>query len=99
MLVPRSPLPWRSCGAASGPRLPPPQLVTTNGALQSRPVLALPLARPRPTHGEREIGDRKKVKKFLIVGVGGSGGATLRYLMDQLREDLRGHGIEHLPGA
>lgn len=39
------------------------------------------------------------MKKYLIVGVGGSGGATLRYLMDQLREDLRAHGIKDLPEA
>lgn len=39
------------------------------------------------------------MKKFLIVGCGGSGGATLRYLMDQLRADLRPYGIEQLPPA
>src|SRR4051812_41274117 len=39
------------------------------------------------------------MKKFLVVGVGGSGGATLRYLMDQLRADLRARGIEKLPDA
>jgi hypothetical protein len=39
------------------------------------------------------------VKKFLIVGCGGSGGATLRYLMDQLRADLRPYGVDELPAA
>ncbi|QIX27210.1 hypothetical protein ncot_11820 [Nocardioides sp. JQ2195] len=39
------------------------------------------------------------MKKFLVVGVGGSGGATLRYLMDQLRADLRVQGINELPPA
>lgn len=39
------------------------------------------------------------MKKFLVVGVGGSGGATLRYLMDQLRADLREQGVQQLPDA
>jgi len=39
------------------------------------------------------------VKKFLVVGVGGSGGATLRYLMDQLRADLGAHDIDSMPAA
>lgn len=39
------------------------------------------------------------MKKFLVVGLGGSGGATLRYLMDQLRADLRAHGMHSLPAA
>ena len=39
------------------------------------------------------------MKKFLVVGVGGSGGATLRYAMDQLRADLRAHGIREIPAA
>ena len=60
-------------------------------------ALASP-ARPAPTRGDPEE-ETSKVKKYLIIGVGGSGGATLRYLMDQLREDLRGHGIDHLPDA
>lgn len=37
------------------------------------------------------------MKRFLVVGCGGSGGATIQYLMDQLREDLRQHGITTLP--
>lgn len=39
------------------------------------------------------------MKKFLVVGCGGSGGATLHFLMDQLRADLRAHGITSLPSA
>ncbi len=39
------------------------------------------------------------LQKFLIVGCGGSGGATLRYLMDQLRADLRHLGVDSLPAA
>lgn len=39
------------------------------------------------------------MQKFLVVGCGGSGGATLRYMMDQLRADLRVHGIDELPAA
>ena len=39
------------------------------------------------------------MKKYLVIGVGGSGGATLRYLMDQLRADLRVQGIEQIPDA
>ena len=39
------------------------------------------------------------MRKFLIVGCGGSGGATLRFLMDQLLADLRAHGIFELPPA
>lgn len=32
-----------------------------------------------------------------MVGCGGSGGATLAYLMDQLRSDLAAHGVGRLP--
>jgi len=39
------------------------------------------------------------VKKFLIVGCGGSGGATLRFMMDQLRADLRSRQIQSIPPA
>ncbi|PWN04246.1 hypothetical protein DJ010_00910 [Nocardioides silvaticus] len=39
------------------------------------------------------------MKKFLVVGVGGSGGATLRYMIDELRADLRTHGVDQLPDA
>jgi hypothetical protein len=37
------------------------------------------------------------VRRILVVGCGGSGGATLAYLMDQLRSDLATHGIDQLP--
>ncbi|GAB19900.1 hypothetical protein GOEFS_096_00770 [Gordonia effusa NBRC 100432] len=39
------------------------------------------------------------MKRFLIVGCGGSGGATLAYMMDQLRSDLAAHGINRLPAG
>ena len=39
------------------------------------------------------------MKKFLVVGCGGSGGATLRYMIDQLKADLRPYGITDLPAA
>ncbi len=39
------------------------------------------------------------LRKFLVVGCGGSGGAALRYLMDQLRADLCPLGIGSLPAA
>ncbi len=39
------------------------------------------------------------MRNILFVGCGGSGGALLGYLMDQLRSDLRRHGIEKLPGG
>lgn len=37
--------------------------------------------------------------KFLVVGCGGSGGKTLRLMMDQLRADLREQGISTMPKA
>lgn len=37
------------------------------------------------------------MRRFLVVGCGGSGGATLAYLMDQLRSDLAAHGVAALP--
>jgi len=37
------------------------------------------------------------VRRFLVVGCGGSGGAALAYLMDQLRSDLAAHGVHALP--
>ena len=37
------------------------------------------------------------MQKFLIVGCGGSGGATLAYMMDQLRSDLALRGIDRIP--
>jgi hypothetical protein len=39
------------------------------------------------------------VKKFLVVGCGGSGGQTLTFIMDQLRADLKDRGIDDLPPA
>ena len=39
------------------------------------------------------------MRRFLIVGCGGSGGRTVRLLMDQLRADLRARGISRLPDA
>lgn len=39
------------------------------------------------------------MKKFLVVGIGGSGGAAVRYLIDQLRADLRKREIDSLPDA
>ncbi len=37
------------------------------------------------------------MRRFLVVGCGGSGGATVAYLMDQLRSDLAAYGVERLP--
>ena len=42
-------------------------------------------------------GGAHPVRRFLVVGCGGSGGATLAYLMDQLRSDLAALGIPRLP--
>lgn len=39
------------------------------------------------------------MRRFLIVGCGGSGGRTVRLLIDQLRADLRARGISALPDA
>ena len=39
------------------------------------------------------------MRRFLLVGCGGSGGTTLRLLIDQLRADLRARGISQLPDA
>ena len=39
------------------------------------------------------------MRRFLIVGCGGSGGRTVRLLIDQLRADLRARGISQLPDA
>ncbi|WP_158548142.1 tubulin-like doman-containing protein [Desertihabitans brevis] len=36
------------------------------------------------------------MKRFLVVGCGGTGGATLAYMMDQLRADLAGLGVTGL---
>ncbi|WP_432558924.1 tubulin-like doman-containing protein [Granulicoccus sp. GXG6511] len=37
------------------------------------------------------------MRRFLVVGCGGSGGSTLVYMMDQLRSDLAAEGVDHLP--
>ena len=37
------------------------------------------------------------MRRFLVVGCGGSGGATLAYMMDQLRSELLGAGVHSLP--
>jgi hypothetical protein len=39
------------------------------------------------------------MRKFLVVGCGGSGGATLAYMMDQLRSDLADYGVPKIPAA
>ncbi|GEE00703.1 hypothetical protein nbrc107696_11490 [Gordonia spumicola] len=39
------------------------------------------------------------MRKLLIVGCGGSGGATLSYMMDQLLSDLADHGIDKIPAG
>ena len=36
------------------------------------------------------------MRRFLVVGCGGSGGATLAFIMDQLRSELHAAGIEKL---
>lgn len=35
--------------------------------------------------------------RFLVVGCGGSGGATLSYMLDQLRSDLAARGVDRIP--
>lgn len=37
--------------------------------------------------------------KMLFVGCGGSGGAIVGYLMDQLRADFRRAGVDKIPAA
>lgn len=39
------------------------------------------------------------MRKALFVGCGGTGGAVLAYLMDQLRSDLAREGIDRIPGG
>ncbi len=36
------------------------------------------------------------MRRFLVVGCGGSGGATLSYMMDQLRSELHSAGVDQL---
>src|ERR1700756_1226885 len=39
------------------------------------------------------------MRRFLVVGCGGSGGATLAFIMDQLRSELHAAGIDKLLGG
>ncbi len=39
------------------------------------------------------------MRKILVVGCGGSGGATLGFMMDQLRSELAPYGITELPAG
>ncbi|PZU02170.1 MAG: hypothetical protein DI630_09320 [Gordonia sp. (in: high G+C Gram-positive bacteria)] len=39
------------------------------------------------------------MRRFLVVGCGGSGGATLAYMMDQLRSDLAAFGVTQIPAG
>jgi len=39
------------------------------------------------------------VRKFVLVGCGGSGGTTLAYIMDQLKSDLAMYGIDKIPAG
>ena len=39
------------------------------------------------------------MRKFLVVGCGGSGDATLSYMMDQIKSELALHGIDHIPAG
>lgn len=39
------------------------------------------------------------MRKFLVVGCGGSGGSTLAYMMDQLTSELVAHGVDSIPAG
>lgn len=39
------------------------------------------------------------MRRFLVVGCGGSGAVTLSYMMDQLRSDLAAVGVDKIPGG
>lgn len=39
------------------------------------------------------------LRKFLVVGCGGSGAATLAFMMDELKSQLASHGIEKWPAG
>ncbi|MDO5752289.1 tubulin-like doman-containing protein [Arthrobacter sp.] len=39
------------------------------------------------------------MRKFLVVGCGGSGGATLAFMMDQLKSELAAHGVDSIPAG
>jgi hypothetical protein len=38
------------------------------------------------------------MRRFLLVGCGGSGGAVLAHVMDRLRADLATYGVNRIPG-
>ena len=39
------------------------------------------------------------MRKFLVVGCGGSGGSTLAFMMDQLKSELAARGIDSIPAG
>lgn len=39
------------------------------------------------------------MRKFLVVGCGGSGGSTLAFMMDQLKSELAAHGVDSIPAG
>lgn len=39
------------------------------------------------------------MRKFLVVGCGGSGGSTLAFMMDQLSSELSAHGVTGIPAG
>jgi hypothetical protein len=39
------------------------------------------------------------MRKFLVVGCGGSGGSTLAFMMDQLKSELGAHGVANIPAG
>lgn len=39
------------------------------------------------------------MRKFLVVGCGGSGGSTLAFMMDQLKSELHEYGIHEIPAG
>lgn len=39
------------------------------------------------------------MRRFLVIGCGGSGAVTLAYMMDQLRSDLAAVGVDKIPGG
>src|SRR5690606_8671245 len=49
--------------------------------------------------GRRRTRGARHVRRFLVVGCGGSGGATLAYMMDQLASDLAAIDRRYAPGG
>src|SRR3954470_12911137 len=39
------------------------------------------------------------MRKFLVVGCGGSGGSTLAFMMDQLTSELSSHKVKGIPAG